>query len=140
MAKLNFYEVEEREVQVKGAPKKVKKCVIQEDGKQYPYKNVTVWEDYPEYAGVQAGAKFDHSYVDARDSDQINPNSGKPYKNYTLKYGAGASDQQSGGSDSFLLRKMDAKLDTIIKIVGGNQPVKPDDTPSDEINPDDIPF
>lgn len=74
------YEVTERTT---GTGKRVKSVVLQEEGKQYPYKNVSVWEDFPNFDEIAAGKTVNGDLVE-KDSDKVNPSSGKPYKNRTL--------------------------------------------------------
>lgn len=138
---LEILKVEEKEVMIKGEPQKIKKCMIEVEGRQYPYKNVTVWNNYPEYAGVQAGAKFTHSHIVTTEQEgTLNPHNNKPYNNYTLTYGEGSGQASTGGSDnSVQLTRMEAKIDQLMS-KAGIVAQKAVSEPTDSIDPDDIPF
>lgn len=151
MATLKIYEVEEKGIQTKKGPQTIKKCVIQEEGKNFPVKNVTVWASYPEYQGVQAGATFTHSYIKVTpQTGSMNPKSGKPYNNYTLEYGAEEGGQQKLGNDQIGIKldrieskidRMESKIDLQLNDKGLDKiSKKKDDYPEDEIDPDLIPF
>jgi len=80
MTKYKVYEVEERSTPT---GKELKKCVLQGEGLKYPDKNVTVWEDFPNYRGVVVGATIEGE-MQKTPSKSINPRSGQPYVNKTL--------------------------------------------------------
>ena len=129
--------------------KSIKECMMEVEGRDFPYKRVTVWQDHPEYAGIQAGAKFNHSYIDVKpqkakpDGSHINPKSGKPYNNYTLVYGEyGGEKEMSGGLDmKKSMQILNERITRLEKEVFKSEPPKEStDYPTDEISPEDIPF
>lgn len=143
MPTLKIYEVEEKQLR---NGKTIKKCVIQEEGKQYPYKNVTVWDNYPEYAGVQAGAVFTHSRINVTEQEGTrNPNNGKPYNNYTLEFikeqnANGTSKPAQNDENSVILTRIEGKIDKLLSMATGGKNEPQNDYPMDDIDPSQIPF
>ena len=65
--------------------KTIKKCVIQDPDKTYPYKNVTVWPELEIYEQVKPGYQVPENFtIEVKQGKAINPRNGKPYNQYTL--------------------------------------------------------
>lgn len=79
MTRYKVYEVIERTTQ-KGDT--LKKLVLQGEGKQYPDKNVTMWNDHPLFETIAAGQEIEAD-IQVRDSNTPNPRGGF-YKDKTL--------------------------------------------------------
>lgn len=95
MQEFKVYEAEEKTTQ---SGKTLKKLVLQKDGLQYPFKNVTIWGDNPLYAQAVPGATITCDLLE-KDSENINPNSGKPYVNRSVANpNMGAPKQTSNGN------------------------------------------
>ena len=89
MSKIKVYEVEEKFLEK--LQKNIKKCVLQEEGMQYPHKNVTVWNDLDIYDQIVEGYKIPEGYyVKSEDSNTPNPHGGF-YKNRQLLKGQGTA-------------------------------------------------
>lgn len=80
MQEYKVYEAEEKTTQ---SGKTLKKLVLQKEGAQWPIKNVTIWSDNPLYDQAVSGGTIVCDLLE-KDSENINPNSGKPYKNRTV--------------------------------------------------------
>lgn len=149
MTKLKVHKVEEKQVMVKGQPQMIKKAEIQVEGKDWTYGKVTVWNDYPEYNGVVAGAIFDHSHIKSKEQEGTkNPkNDNKPYQEHTLTYGKYKAESTTSTPNETSSELM-AKIDSIGRLLGemykelmpkGVEAI-PYPAGDDEINPDEIPF
>ena len=150
MALLKVYEVAEK---VTRTGKPLKKCVIQEEGKQYPHKNVTVWQDHPDYDKIKPGFETTRSWVEVKDSDVKNPHGGY-YKNRTLRVAEnpnGTLKVEQG--ESVDLKKLKEKVDIMWKAFEPKLNVPSDGREfeydaqeefnaltSDELTDEDIPF
>jgi hypothetical protein len=55
------------------------KLELSQEGKNYPIKNVTLWNDHPRYAEFAAGKELDFEIYE---KDSGNPNPNKPGSNY----------------------------------------------------------
>lgn len=108
MQEYKVYECEEKTTQ---SGKTLKKLVLQREGAQWPIKNVTMWDDHPEYKDTQAGGILTCDLIE-KDSDTINPNSGKPYINRTVAKPGQVSPQQQ-------IQQLDSgKIDRMFYMIG----------------------
>ena len=83
--KLTIINVGEEKVIPSG--KKLREVEINKEGLNGNFHRVAVWEDHPAYPHLTPGLELTKSYIHEKDQDKINPNTGKPYKNYTLYEG-----------------------------------------------------
>ena len=134
MQEYKIYEVDEKTTQ---SGKTLKKLVLQKEGAQWPIKNVTMWNDHPDWEKAVAGGTLTCDLLE-KNSDQINPNSGKPYINRTVaKPGQISAPQQM---DSGKIDRMFYMVGEIYKHV-----VPKDEKPraveeAQELEPGDVPF
>lgn len=125
--KYKVYEVDEKAT---STGKKLKRMVLQREGAQYPTKNVTIWEDHPDFAGVAAGKEFNWDLME-KDSGTPNPNA--PGKNYVDRT-VSKFPPKEGGNLEERVKKLEDK-------VFGLAPTPVDFKKADEeVAPDDIPF
>lgn len=157
MKELKVYEAE---VKTTKTGKTLKKLVLQEEGKQYPYKNVTIWEDNPLYAQAVSGATLSCEILE-KDSQNINPNTGKPYieRSVANPNFKSPAEVQTMRTDTNIMQAIDGlrysiqrieeHLGTLPKPTIGNTNVPyPESETSNgdgtlgeaEIKPEDIPF
>lgn len=140
---LKIYECEEKATKT---GKKLKKLVVQKEGLQYPFKNVTAWEDLDIYNELDAGYQVPQGYeIFEKDSENINPNSGKPYKNRTLvksrnENGTEKSDVNVMKYIVDLNKRVKALEDAIETTHNKKVAEEFGDYPEDDIKPEDIPF
>lgn len=86
---------------------KGKKLELDEEGKQFPIKNVTIWNDHPRFNEFVPGATLDFEIYE-KPSANINPKTGQPYMDRSVsKY----TSQKAQNCD---LSDLDAKLDKIL--------------------------
>jgi len=141
MAKLEILKVEDFTTR-DGKP--FKKAMIEQEGSQYPFKNVAVWSNNPLYEQVQPGAKVD-GWIDKKQSTTPNPHKpGTFYNNYTLMAGENPVQGNSGASGGNVDAKLAAIYEMLVQIgekVGLEKKVQ-EERPevTEEINPEDIPF
>ena len=151
------YEVYKVEEKTTSTGKKLKKLVLQGEGKQYPDKNVTMWSNHPIYSTVEEGQTIDIE-LDVKDGDP-NPLGGF-YKNKTVIDGTRGNTspaavraqtdptnaQPSLAEIKNLINlKVMAKLDRIEHLLEGEMGLDPkaiDDSfeNSGPVTRDDVPF
>ena len=108
--------------------KNIKKCVIKEEGKEYPHQRVTVWTELPIYDAVRDGYDVPEGYyVEVVDSKDKNPRGGF-YKNRTLKEG-NPQAEQSGDKLTYLTSLV---KDIHRAVVEQKEPSKMDEINGDE--------
>lgn len=130
MARFKIYEVEEKVTQT---GKKLKKLVVQGEGKQYPDKFVTMWENDPLYTKVVPGAEVE-AELEIKDSTTPNPHGGF-YKNKTLK------SVQANGGGALAEQVEDLRKRVYALELKLQDPIeKAMDSDEEEIKPSDIPF
>jgi hypothetical protein len=136
---ITIYECEEKATTT---GKKLKKVTLQMEGKQYPYKFVTVWENHPEYDKIAPGFKL-QGELQEKDAEKINPNTNKPYKNRTLQPLTNPNGTTIPPQDHTIGPRL-TSLENWAKTQGYATEAAPaaeqPDYPSDEIDPDSIPF
>ena len=59
------------------------KLELSQEGKQYPIKNVTLWNDHPRYNEFVAGKELEFELYE-KDSANINPNTNAHYKDRSV--------------------------------------------------------
>ncbi len=89
--KYKVYEVEDKMTQ---SGKALKKLVLQGEGKQYPDKNVTLWNNHPLFEEIAPGQTIDVE-IDVQDSTTPNPHGGF-YKNKTVKQSGDIKKEDHG--------------------------------------------
>jgi len=133
------YEAVENHIEKLG--KSVKKCIIQKEGLQYPFKNVTVWPELPIYAQIQSGFEIPAGYVvDEKDSKNINPLNNKPYKERTLVQETNANGTVKVTPD---MSELARKVNILWSERGGTDAAQKEynaDADFDSINAAEIPF
>lgn len=111
--------------------KSLKRMVLQGEGKQYPDKGVTMWEDHPLFNEVAPGQTIDVE-LDVKDSDKPNPNApGTFYKNKTVinpNRAAGvrnapvaAAIPQASTSDSRIMNALTLKVIPLLENIRKDQ-------------------
>jgi len=131
--KYKVYEVEEL---VTRTGKPYKKCVLKGEGQENSEPRVAVWNDFPDYEKIVAGAEI-NAYIEKVDSGTPIPaHPNKNYINRTLR----TEDQapKSVGANDSALEERVKKLEA--KIFGEAGAGAGSDYPPEEINADDIPF
>lgn len=116
--KIAIYTVEERTT---GSGKQYKSLTIQREGSKYPDKYVTVWSDFPGFNELAAGQTIEAD-VEETDSSKVNPNSGKPYKNKTLKAPGSqqpktAPQNELNGGVARIINKLDYEIMPALKSI-----------------------
>ncbi len=117
---------------------KLATLVLNDPTKQYPYRNVTVWEDFPGFATLVAGGEVE-GQLKEEESENINPKSGKPYINRTLVAMSAFVSPKTApqGNLGNEIRSIHTKLDKILAKLDTDTVKK---ELEEEINVDDIPF
>lgn len=111
MAKLTIISVSEERAIPSG--KKLKQIEVNKEGLDWNFNRVTVWEDHPAYDVLHEGMEITKSYIHETDQDKVNPNTGKPYKNYTLREGEEVQQGSTPKTDT----NIDAKLNAIYALL-----------------------
>lgn len=79
-----MFEVLKAEESITKTGKRLKRLMLEQEGKQYPIKNVTVWEDFDGFDDIHPGTKVSGDLLE-KDSGTPNPYApGKNYINRTL--------------------------------------------------------
>jgi len=148
--KIEILKAEEKATQT---GKKLKKCMMEVEGRDFPYKNVTVWEDCPIYEDIKPGHVINEGYhINVQpqkakdDGSHINPHNNKPYNNYTLYQGE-KQNQPTLGSSALegRVKKVEDDIKQIVEVLKEHKITpkteeKKDDYQDDEISPEDVPF
>jgi len=140
---LKVYEVEERFIEKLN--KNVKKLVIQKEGLQYPFRNVSAWQDLPIYNELVAGYQIPDGYdIFEKDGKNINPKSGKPYKERTLVAKENAGKDTRGSFEEKALTalgQINFKLDRLLSKDDVKQAADSIEYPEEDgIDASEIPF
>lgn len=136
MADITIIEAEEK---VTKTGKKLKKLHLLVEGKQYPYKGVTAWEDSaPDYDKLAGGYKLQADLFE-KEGTNTNPHTGKPYKERTL-YPLKNDNGTQAVLPTEAISLINGRLQKLEEKVFGQAQPQPVEAKEDEIDPDDIPF
>lgn len=127
--------------------KNLKRLVLQQEGSQYPDKNVTMWEDHPLFNSIAPGQEHVLS-IKVEDSTTPNPHGGF-YKNKTVlktgeKSSAEVAQMRVNTNQMQVLQAINRKLDLImdkLEVTDNRQEIE--DIRNEEVPPspfDDEPF
>lgn len=134
-----MFEVLKMEESITKTGKRLKRVMLEVEGKQYPYKNVTIWEDFPGFDTIQLGVKLNGEILE-KDSGNPNPHApGKNYINRTLVAARNPNGTMAPNTNvDTRLNNIESRLSNLEKSVFGKKDDYPEST--GEISFEDSPF